>query len=70
MPGHYCKKKGHIAKVCHSKARAGQKAQMRTHQLQDTVMPGDEIQEYSLFHTKGHSPAPILVMLQINEIDP
>ena len=32
-------------------------------------MPGDETQEYSLFHTKGHSPATILVTLQINGID-
>ena len=55
--------------MCRSKARAGQKAPMRTHQLQETVMPGDETQEYSLFHTKGHSPALILVTLQINGID-
>ena len=32
-------------------------------------MPGDETQEYSLFYTKGHSPALILVTMQINAID-
>ena len=43
-----------------------QTAQTRTHQLQETAMPGDKTQEYSLFHTKGYSP---LVTLQINKID-
>ena len=42
---------------------------MRTHLLQKTVLPGDETQEHSLFHTKRQSPALILVTLQINGID-
>ena len=63
---HFCKKKGHIAKVCRSKAKA-QQNQTRTHQLNSGENSGDETVEYSLFHTQGqNSPAPILVTLEVN----
>lgn len=56
----YRKKKGYVAKVCHSKARTVQKAQTRILKLKSIPY---------FFHTKEHSPMPILVMLHINGID-
>ena len=66
----YCKKKGHIAKVCLSKAKA-QQNQTRTGQLhQSTDAAGDETLEYSLFHTQGQSSAaPIQVTLAVNGVN-
>ena len=66
---HFCEKKGHIAKVCHSKAKT-QQNQTRTHQLHSAENSGDETVEYSLFHTQGqNSPAPILVTLEVNGVN-
>ena len=61
----FCKKKGHIAKVCRSKLKSTQGTQMRTHQLQTMTAPdADESHEYSLFYTQGkNTAAPILVAL-------
>ena len=61
----FCKKKGHIAKVCRSKLKSMQGAQMRTHQLQTMTAPdADESHKYSLFHIQGkNTAAPILVTL-------
>ena len=66
---HFCKKKGHIAKMCRSKAKM-QQNQTRTNQLHSTETPGDETLEYSLFHTQGQkSPAPIQITLAVNGAD-
>ena len=60
----FCKKKGHIAKVCRSKL----KLKSETHQMpaEDDTEP----LEYSLFHTQSsnHSP-PILITLKVNGAD-
>ena len=67
----FCKKKGHIARVCRSKIKSTQGAQMRTHQLQTNAVPdAEETHEYSLFYTQGqNTPAPILVTLKVNGSD-
>lgn len=67
---HYCHKKGHIAKVCRSKARDGKRKppnrkppQKGTHQV--TEVPGDEA-EYSLYHIPSTSARPLLVTVTLN----
>ena len=66
----FCKKKGHIAKVCRSKLKSMPNAQMRTHQLQTMTAPdADKSHEYSLFYTQGkNTSAPILVTLKIDGV--
>ena len=50
----FCKKKGHIAKVCCSKIKSMQRAQMKSHQLHKMTKPdAEETHEYSLFYTQG-----------------
>ena len=50
----YCKKKGHIAKLCRSKIKSTHRAQMRTHLLQKmTELDTEETPKYSLFYTQG-----------------
>ena len=61
----FCKKKGHIAKVCRSKLKM-QKSE--THQM--PAEDNAESQEYSLFHTQGfHRSSPILITPKVNGVD-
>ena len=60
----FCKKKGHIAKVCHSRL----KQKSGTHQMpaEDDTEP----LEYSLFHTQSSNRSPpILITLKVNGAD-
>ena len=61
----FCKKKGHIAKVCRSKLKM-QKSE--THQMPAEDNP--DPQEYSLFYTQGcNRSLPILITLKVNGVD-
>ena len=71
---HYCKNKGHLAKVCKSKqrAQAGQKPYSKAFQLQIPISDTGTNPEYpnSMFHTHGcKKTPPILVSLNINGAD-
>ena len=63
----FCKKKGHIAKVCRSRLKLHKS---HTYQLHTTDERDHELQEYSLFHTPGSrcSP-PILISLKVNGVN-
>ena len=78
MPRHYCKKKGHLAKVCRSKAKAAKakprqgtssraKRTHKTHVLTEEHV--DEAPVYSLFKLTNPHLKPLLVTLQVNGAD-
>ena len=64
---HYCKKPGHLAKVCRKKAKDLQSAPSgpRTHQLDAS----DTVEEYSLYYSSSGKPQPLLVSLRLNNVD-
>ena len=67
---HYCKKRGHIAKVCRSKAKGRQ--QGKTHQLtreEDLDEPDDETGTYSLYSTSSKVTDPIAVTVAVNQAE-
>ena len=75
---HFCGKKGHLAKVCKSKARAQQQHPKlpganqikNTHQLTDNKeLVTLETNEYSMFHSTCGDTKPYVVNLQVNGID-
>ena len=69
---HYCGKKGHIAKVCHSKARDQKKPQKKTQESTHQVKQDDSSDsEFNLYHTSANLVAtkPYTVTVQINRKD-
>jgi len=61
----FCKKKGHIAKVCHSKLKIQKSETHQMHTDNDC-----EPQEYSLSHTQGSScSSPIFITVKLNGVD-
>ena len=72
---HYCKKKGHIAKVCRSKARESNlkqqqqgKSRKQTHQF--TLEEEDsDVPEYTMYHVPSHHTKPLQVDVTINGVD-
>ena len=58
---HYCKKKGHIARVCRSRLRK-QKAK-QAHQLTDESHDAEEADMYMLLRTSGNKSKPIKVAI-------
>ena len=75
---HYCKKKGRLAKVCRSKAKAAKaklgqgtssraKRNHKTHVLTEKHV--DEAPVYSLFKLTNPHSKPLLVTLQVNSAD-
>ena len=56
---HYCKKKGHIAKVCQKKDRGNQE---QAHSVRDQGAPGDDTQEYVL-HPGARDPYQALIKM-------
>ena len=61
---HFCKKKGHMSKVCCAKNKT-QQVSSGTNQLTSE----SEAQEYFMFHTKASSSQPIQVTVKQNGID-
>ena len=66
----HCGKKGHIARVCRSKARLSQKQQPtphnpRTHQIEVQTEP----QEYAMFYSGSGNPTPIQVTLSVSDVE-
>ena len=75
---HFCGKKGHLAKVCKSKARAQQQHPKlpganqikNTHQLTDNKeLVTLESNEYFMFHSTCGDTKPYVVNMQVNGID-
>ena len=63
----FCKKKGHIAKVCHTRLKL---QKFQNHQMHTTDEPDYKLQEYSLFHTLGSRCLPlILISLKVNTVN-
>ena len=73
---HYCKKRGHIVRVCRSKAQAaGRKQPRRTHQLTEESQPEaepDDDTTYSLYRTsasENKATKPIMATMLINQAE-
>ena len=60
---HYCKKKGHIARVCRSKLR--KQTTKRAHQLTEES-PEEDADMYMLLRTSGNKSKPIKVSMQVH----
>lgn len=65
---HFCKKKGHISKVCFIKNK-NQKKASRTNQLVSEESDTNHDQKYSMFHTRANNSQPIQVTVTLNRID-
>ena len=71
---HYCKRKGHIAKVCHTKARdEGNKMAHKTHQVIEAIEnshnEGLEDSTYSLYKMTSRKCDPIMTMVTTNGVE-
>ena len=72
---HYCKKRGHIVRVCRSKAQAAGRKQPRTHQLTEESQPEaepDDDTTYSLYRTsasENKATKPIMATMLINQAE-
>ena len=71
---HYCKRKGHIAKVCRTKARdEGNKMAHKTYQvieaIEDSHKEGLEDNSYSLYKMTSRKCDPIMKMVTANGVE-
>ena len=64
---HYCKKRGHIATVCHKKSR--QKQGDKTKAQANHVDRGEDSDNYSMFQVSTSSTRPLMVTVKVNNVD-
>ena len=64
---HYCKKRGHIATVCHKKSR--QKQGDKTKAQANHVDGGEDSDNYSMFQVSTSSTRPLIVTVKVNGVD-
>ena len=71
---HYCGKRGHIAKVCRTKAREQQPRRQQKTSQTNQVKPdstAEETTEYTMYHTQTDSTTkpPYTVMVKVNQVN-
>ncbi len=71
---HYCKRKGHIAKVCHTKARdEGNKMAHKTRQVIEAIEDSDkerlEDSTYTLYKMTSRKCDPIMTIVTANGVE-